>query len=78
MTTIVVLSSPTIRAISVWVNSPVIAVSSTAWSRGEIPSSSSAAVNSVVRPWLARDSSQHRSDAIGAGTCAAIPGFAWP
>ena len=73
VTTIVVLSSPTMRAISVCVNSPVIAVNSTEWARGEIPRSSSAAVNSVVSPWLARDSSQQRSDASGAGAAAASP-----
>ena len=55
VTTIVVLSSPTIPAISVCVNSPVSAVSSTECCRGEMSSSSSAAVNSVISPWLARD-----------------------
>ena len=48
VTTIVVLSSPTSRASSVCVYSPVIAVASTEWARGEMPENSSADVSSVV------------------------------
>ena len=37
-----------------------------------MPEDSSAAVNSVVSAWLARESSQHRSDASGAGVWVVI------
>jgi hypothetical protein len=48
VTTMVVLSSPTMRASSVCVWSPLSAAISTACARGEMPRSSSAAVISVV------------------------------
>ena len=67
MTTIVVLSSPTSRASCVWEYSPVAAAARTEWARGETPRSSSAAVSSVVRVQLARDSSQQRLSQSGAG-----------
>ena len=66
-TTMVVLSSPIACASSVWVNSPVMAVASRHWPRGEMPTASSAAVSSSLSAWLACASSQPRFATGGAG-----------
>jgi hypothetical protein len=60
VTTIVVLSRPTVWASAVCVCSPDRAADSTQWARGETPRSASAAVSCVVSEWLARVSSQQR------------------
>ena len=64
------------RAISICVSSPVIAVDSTHCARGDTPSRSSPAVISAISPCAARDSNQQRSvlssGSVLGSSCSAI------